>query len=652
MALRRLAFAVALCAATARGGNGGTAASKVVHARFAPLAEAARRAVVASAMENRAKASPTSPYSDGSWCSDLELTKCSIELSALTAEPQAWWASAPRSWYWQCIDDEHCQITVIAIPEGGQFPLRIHPVGTVLMHRSLSGACKLSRWLLSRGRLPVRVMQRETDAEAEQPLTTYGGLAQCLKAARDGPCVVLEMALLSPVVSISGRAAVETVEADVGGEAEGEGGGGEPLEASSAEELLAAVFVRTPGDEMEDGGPAAELFEPGFEPGTPLEQLRRSVGGLGVELEVIERRILAPRSQSAAKLAALGVGIPRGLLLHGPPGCGKTLMAREIAAALGAKTTKVINGPEMMSRYVGEAERWTRELFYDAETEAASGGTRLHVLVLDELDSFARERGTLVGDPGIRDSVVNTLLAKLDGVKALPNLLVIGTTNRIDLIDPALLRPGRFEVHVQMRPPDARGRLEILQIHLATLVAAGALSPAAVSDEALRVLVGRAAEFTGADLAGVARAATSRALQRAGGDPVAVTVDDLERAVDEVGAQTFAVRERTARDAALCPTHEWGVVAVGGWLLFEGGVGAEAVVAFAEADIDGRALCELGKIDSGVLDRILNEELRVRSLGARLRFRHALRALLSQPLPATIAGQIEPAWARPVGRVE
>ncbi|KAJ1619285.1 P-loop containing nucleoside triphosphate hydrolase protein [Pavlovales sp. CCMP2436] len=205
---------------------------------------------------------------------------------------------------------------------------------------------------------------------------------------------------------------------------------------------------------MEDGGPAAELFEPGFEPGTPLEQLRRSVGGLGVELEVIERRILAPRSQSAAKLAALGVGIPRGLLLHGPPGCGKTLMAREIAAALGAKTTKVINGPEMMSRYVGEAERWTRELFYDAETEAASGGTRLHVLVLDELDSFARERGTLVGDPGIRDSVVNTLLAKLDGVKALPNLLVIGTTNRIDLIDPALLRPGRFEVHVQVRECD------------------------------------------------------------------------------------------------------------------------------------------------------------------------------------------------------
>lgn len=628
------------------------------------------------------QASQTSPFSDGSWCSKAALATLSAELTALSAEPAGWWAGAPRALTASVCEDERCLVSLFAIPDGGRVPLRKFPTGTVILHRALTGAFELSRWQLPsesgpNQRPPVRVMSRQCGAEASEPLATFGGLAQDLHAARGGACAVLEVALLSPVVPTTGRAAIDwpRAVAPVGGaDGTGDGGGGgeggsaaaegeELFEARSAEQLLSTVFRALDAPDVMGargaGAPAAVGARGARE--SPIDALARAIGGLAPELAAIDRRLLAPRQQPEELLDALGVTVPKGLLLHGPPGCGKTLLAREIAAALGAATVQVVSGPEMMSRFVGESERWVRELFEPAERDAqaeadstlaatAAGGarraaaaSRLHVIVLDELDAFSRERGSLVGDPGIRDSIVNTLLAKMDGVRSVRNLLVIGTTNRIELIDRALLRAGRFEVHVAVRPPDAAGRRDVLRIHLRRMGAEGLLAADALCDDALADLAARADGFTGADLAGVVRAAASRALERAaradGARPV-VQRADLERACAEVGAQTLAMRERRALAAALCPTHAWSVERVGEWL-HAAGVGARARGAFVDELIDGRALCELHRLDGGVQERVLAEQLRVETLGERLRLRHALRELMGAPAPLDDA-QAEP----------
>lgn len=133
----------------------------------------------------------------------------------------------------------------------------------------------------------------------------------------------------------------------------------------------------------------------------------------------------------------MGINHVRGILLSGPPGCGKTLLARELSTMLGAREPQIVNGPEILDKFVGEAEKNVRALFRPAEIEYAQVGdaSALHVIILDELDAIAKRRGSVSGDStGVRDSVVNQLLSKMDGVREANNILVIGLTNRPELL--------------------------------------------------------------------------------------------------------------------------------------------------------------------------------------------------------------------------
>ncbi|KAL7581007.1 hypothetical protein ACA910_005816 [Epithemia clementina (nom. ined.)] len=280
--------------------------------------------------------------------------------------------------------------------------------------------------------------------------------------------------------------------------------------------------------------------------GTKMGMSFDQVGGLDAQLDAIARRVLASRANPAAA-RRLGVSHVRGILLSGPPGCGKTLLARELARMLGAREPQIVNGPEILDKYIGEAEKKVRELFAPAEAEyrAAGDDSALHIIILDEMDAIARKRGTMTSDTtGVRDSVVNQLLAKMDGVKQASNVLVVGLTNRPELLDPALLRPGRLEVQLRIELPDLSGRRDILRIHTRRMREAGGLSKAAVEMiESLEDdgVPARTEHYSGAELAGLIRSAASFALGRSlerddvdDSDNGVVGVNDIEQALGEV----------------------------------------------------------------------------------------------------------------------
>lgn len=214
---------------------------------------------------------------------------------------------------------------------------------------------------------------------------------------------------------------------------------------------------------------------------------------------------------------------------------------------LSAREAQIVNGPEILDKFVGEAEKNIRALFTPAEIEYAQVGDKsaLHIIILDEMDAIARKRGTVTGDStGVRDSVVNQLLAKMDGVKEANNVLVIGLTNRPELLDPALLRPGRLEVHLRVELPDLRGRRDVLRIHTRQMKEAGGVSKQAqrlLEDLGDKGFPARTEYFTGAELAGLVRSAASFALARAvesnddsDENSGIVSVQDLETALTEV----------------------------------------------------------------------------------------------------------------------
>jgi vesicle-fusing ATPase len=254
-----------------------------------------------------------------------------------------------------------------------------------------------------------------------------------------------------------------------------------------------------------------------------LESL--GIGGLGAEFADIFRRAFASRVFPPHVTSRLGIKHVKGMLLFGPPGTGKTLMARQIGKMLNGKDPKIVNGPEVLSKFVGETEKNVRDLFADAEQDQRTLGdaSELHVIIFDEIDAICKSRGSTRDGTGVHDSIVNQLLTKIDGVEALNNVLLIGMTNRKDLLDEALLRPGRLEVQVEISLPDEAGRLQILQIHTNKMKENSFLG----TDINLQELAARTKNYSGAELEGVVKSATSYALNRQ------LSMDDLTKPVEE-----------------------------------------------------------------------------------------------------------------------
>jgi vesicle-fusing ATPase len=259
-----------------------------------------------------------------------------------------------------------------------------------------------------------------------------------------------------------------------------------------------------------------------FRPDFNFEEL--GIGGLKKEFGDIFRRAFAARVFPPHVVRDLGINHVRGMLLHGPPGTGKTLIARKLAKFLKAAEPKIVNGPEILNKYVGQAEENIRNLFADAEKEYKLQGenSQLHVVIFDEIDSICKSRGSNRDGTGVHDSIVNQLLSKIDGVDSLNNILLIGMTNRMDLIDEALLRPGRLEVHVEISLPDESGRVEILNIHSKSMREKGYLDPGVSIED----IAAQTKNFSGAELEGLIRSATSFALNRK------VNVNDLAKSKD------------------------------------------------------------------------------------------------------------------------
>ena len=219
------------------------------------------------------------------------------------------------------------------------------------------------------------------------------------------------------------------------------------------------------------------------------------VGGLAREIarlrEAVELPLLRPEL-----FARLGIDAPRGLLLHGPPGCGKTLLARATATETGAHFL-LVSGPEIVHKYYGESEAHLREVFAEAEAHAPS------LVFLDEIDAIAPGRESVEGQ--VERRIVAQLMALMDGLEPRGRVVVMAATNIPDALDPALRRPGRFELEVAIGPPDAAGRLEILTVHTRAMPLA--------ADVDLRVIAERTHGFVGADLAGLCREAALAALR-------------------------------------------------------------------------------------------------------------------------------------------
>jgi transitional endoplasmic reticulum ATPase len=222
----------------------------------------------------------------------------------------------------------------------------------------------------------------------------------------------------------------------------------------------------------------------------------KDVGGLGDVKQQLMESVEWPLSQPEV-FKRLGINAPRGILLYGPPGTGKTLLAKAVANESDANFIS-IKGPEVMSKWVGESEKAVRELFKKAKQVAPS------IVFLDELDAIAPSRGAYSGSH-VTESVVNQLLTSVDGLESMEGVVIIGATNRPDIIDSSLLRPGRFDRLIMTPSPDWEARKEIFKIHTKNMPLS--------SDVSLDQLADDTEGFSGADIEALCRESAMIALR-------------------------------------------------------------------------------------------------------------------------------------------
>src|SRR6059058_3028818 len=220
------------------------------------------------------------------------------------------------------------------------------------------------------------------------------------------------------------------------------------------------------------------------------------IGGLKDEIQKVREMIELPLRHPEI-FEKLGIEAPKGILLHGPPGTGKTLLAKAVASESNSHFIS-ISGPEIMSKFYGESEARIREIFKEAKEKAPS------IIFIDEIDSIAPKREEVTGE--VERRVVSQLLSVMDGLEARGKVIVIAATNRPNAIDPALRRPGRFDREIEIKVPDKRGRLEILQIHTRNMP----LDTDVDQDRVAAVTHG----FVGADLEYLCKEAAMKCLRR------------------------------------------------------------------------------------------------------------------------------------------
>jgi len=237
------------------------------------------------------------------------------------------------------------------------------------------------------------------------------------------------------------------------------------------------------------------------------------IGGLDDECKNIFKRIFASRSCNPDLRRNLDIIHCRGLLFHGPPGCGKTLIARELSKIVDSHEPLIVNGPELFNKWIGKSEEALRTLFKPAKAEWKEKGeaSQLHVIIFDEIDAlFARREAEPSGGGKCMNNMVNQLLSLMDGVESMDNILVIGMTNRLDILDPAILRPGRFEIQIKISLPDYEGRKQIFKIHSKKMSENGCLD----SDVDLDKLARMTENYTGAEIASLVRSAAAQGLDQ------------------------------------------------------------------------------------------------------------------------------------------